>query len=114
MKVNKGCLLLITALRKTDMYIKCIYTSGGCYQFYIFLKKLYPQSVPYINKDKNHIVTKIDGRLYDINGMVLKRDEGLYQPLKASELNMAKRWSFHKNNLLKLIDCPACDEPICV
>jgi hypothetical protein len=25
---------------------------------------------------------------------------------------IVERWSFHKNNLLQLTECPVCDEPI--
>lgn len=106
-----GVIHFIENLRRADYYIKHIFMNGSCYKFHLFLKKLYPVAVPYINKDKDHVITKIDGLFYDILGLV--SDFETYEPLKKSELKLVAGWNFGKNNLLKLTECPACDEPIC-
>lgn len=104
-------LKLINALRKSDEYITIIFTEGSCYQFHLFLKKIYPGGEPYISLLRNHIVTKIEGKFYDINGIVIER-ENMYSPLREHDLPMVRKWSFKKNHLLKITDCPNCDEPI--
>ena len=102
---------LIKALRKTDGYIKYIFIEGSCYQFYIFLKAFFSDAKPYINSKKDHVVSKINGKLYDINGIVEPEN---YKLLTKADLKKVKKWSFRKNNILKITECPACGEPICV
>lgn len=108
-----GCSVLINALRKADFYVEHLFMMGSCYRFHLFLKEIYPEAVPYLHQDKDHVVSKIDGRLYDIKGAIKKKHECLYSPLKEEDLAMVKRWSFSKNNLLKLSECPNCEEPLC-
>lgn len=45
-----------------------VYTQGGCYRFHLILKRIWPQAVPYYETLDGHVVTMIEGRLYDING----------------------------------------------
>lgn len=73
---------------------------------------MYKGCTPYISKEKNHIVTKYKGRFYDIDGEV-KCMEG-YTKLSIEELPMVEGWSFRRNKLLTLTECPACDEPFVV
>lgn len=44
---------------------------------HMILRSVYPEAIPYYNAD--HIVTKIDGKFYDIRGVVT--DAKRYQPL---------------------------------
>lgn len=110
--MNTKALKLITALRKSDGYIEKIFLNGSCYRFHVFLKTQFPKSEPYIMFDKSHIVTKIGTRLYDIRGLVKKSEEKFYISLRKENLSEVKKWSFAKNNRLKITDCPACGEPI--
>lgn len=100
----------INSLRESDFYIEHIYTQGGCYQFYLILSKMYKGCIPYISKRKNHIITRYKGKYYDIYGEV-KCIEG-YTKLTNDELIMVSEWSFAKNNLLMLKECPHCEEPL--
>ena len=100
-------LTFITALRESDPYIQNIYLSGGCYQLYKILKTLYADAVPYLNADKDHIVTRIDGQFYDITGIVT----GAFTPLSADDVAMCEKWSFARNYWLYR-DCPQCEEPV--
>ena len=100
---------LIKALRKTDLYIECIFTGGACYQFHLFLKTVFSNAEPYINLKRDHVVTKIDGKLYDIKGIVKEKD---FTPLNETDLKLVKKWSFRKNNMLQITECPFCEEPI--
>ena len=99
----------ITTLRDSDLYIRNIYLSGGCYQFYKVLKTIFHDSMPYINTAKDHIVTKIDGEFYDITGVV----QGEYFPLTKEDVLMCEKWSFSKNYWLYR-ECPNCEEPVFV
>jgi hypothetical protein len=99
----------IRAIRKTDQYIYHIYTQGGCYQFHLLLKKLFPESEPCINHTNDHVVTLYKGKLYDING---ENRSGNFRLMTVSERRMAAKWSFADHNLLKLSECPNCEEPL--
>lgn len=99
----------IDELRNTDGYIKYIYTNGGCYKFHILLSKMYKNCIPYISWNKNHIITRYRGKYYDING---ERDCIGYTELTLDEIPMVEKWSFRKNNLMVLDECPHCEEPL--
>lgn len=104
-------ILIIDNLRKTDNFIKDIFMRGGCYQFYLFLKALFPVAMPYINNKKDHVITRIGGRFYDITGEV---DNSDYYPLSKQDKKKCEKWSFGKKMLLQITECPFCEEPICV
>lgn len=101
---------IIDSLRKTDPYIKTIFLQGSCYKFHLFLKDLFPESVPYIDKNKQHVITRIGGYFYDIRGYV--RGLHKYEKMGWQDLADVEKWSFHEHNRLKITECPACDEPI--
>lgn len=100
----------IEDLRNTDEYIKHIYSEGGCYRFHVLLSKMYEGSIPYINQTNDHIITKYNGKFYDIFGTVEKTVH--FRPLTTNDLPMVEEWSFRKNNLLKLNECSHCEEPL--
>lgn len=104
--------IFIDELRNSDEYIRHIYTQGGCYRFYVLLSKMYKGCVPYIiaNKTSPHIITRYRGKYYDINGEVSNVNG--YVKLKEEDIPMVEKWSFHRHNLLKITECPYCDEPI--
>jgi hypothetical protein len=102
---------IIDPLRKTDPYIQNIYSMGGCYQFYIFLKAIFPQAKPFMSKMNNHVVTEIDGKLYDIDGEAHYTNDW-FRPFTEEDHEMAKEWSFSRNHLLSAGECKHCGEPI--
>ena len=102
----------INALRDTDEYIRYIYTKGSCYKFHVLLSKMYKGSVPYISENKDHIISRYKDRYYDIDGEV-KNVKG-YRELNESDIDMVEKWSFRKNNVLVLKECPYCDEPLLI
>lgn len=59
---------LIDAIRKSYTHAGTVYTMGGCYQFYLILKCIFPDAIAHYSPKKAHILTMIDGTLYDING----------------------------------------------
>ena len=105
-------LKLINSLRKTDMYIEHIFMKGGCYQFHLFLKKLYPECHPFISYTMNHIVTLYKGKFYDITGIVKNGDYFPLDEVNPVELKKIKKWTFQKHQLIKICECPVCEEPI--
>lgn len=100
----------IEELRNTDLYIRHIYSEGGCYQFHLLLSKMYKNVTPYISPNKNHIITRHKNKYYDISGEVY--DTMGYTQLTIEEKLMVQQWSFHNNNIIKLTECPNCEEPI--
>ena len=100
----------IDILRNSDKYIKTIYTQGGCYQLYIVLSELYPEAEPFISSSLDHIITKIDNKYYDINGIY-------EEPIKDIPLTMVdeiKGWRFSKTMMLSIGECSFCEEPILI
>ena len=102
-------LFFIERIRQSDEYIEHIFTQGSCYQFYVLLSKLFSGCEPYISPNKMHVITKYSGKYYDIHGIVLGN---WYTPMTPEEIEVAKGWSFRKNNLIQLSECPYCEEPI--
>ncbi len=101
---------LISSLRNTDPYIRTIYSEGGCYKFHLFLKSVYPNAKPLINKDNNHVVSFINGVKWDIDGLV-SWDE-IYRPV--DDLRLVESWGFANRMLLSLGECEFCEEPILI
>jgi hypothetical protein len=69
---------------------------------------MYKGSIPYTNG--NHIITRYKGKYYDIYGEVDNQDG--YRKLLEKEIPIVSKWSFRKNNLIKLSECPNCEEPL--
>lgn len=61
----------IAKIRDSFIGSQQVYTEGSCYHFYLILKEVFPEAEPYYDMD--HVITKIDGRFYDITGEV-RRD----------------------------------------
>ena len=85
--------------------------SGGCYQFYLFLKVIFPQALPFINKNKDHIISKINREFFDISGIV---NQSGFEALTYKDLDLVKTWSFSKYSALSLGECAFCEEPILI
>ncbi|WP_440435970.1 hypothetical protein [Pseudoalteromonas luteoviolacea] len=101
-------LKIINSLRDTDCYMQVIFSQGACYKFHLFLKSLFPNATALINGDKDHIVTLIDGFMYDINGKV----DGSFYPLSDSDMALVEGWTFAGNKYLSIGECPSCEEPL--
>lgn len=106
---------LITALRKTDPLISEIYTKGGCYQFHLFLKTIYPRAKAILvsdhNEEWNHIVTEINGESWDIEGIVDFDAYANHQYLCEDIKEWVEEWGYSKR-FMKAITCPHCEEPV--
>ncbi len=102
---------IITALKGSEPYIEVIFLQGGCYQFHVFLREIFPGAVPLINSSKDHVISLINGIGYDISGVV---DISGYQHMTASDEAAAKEWSFSKEQALSIGECRFCEEPILV
>lgn len=84
----------ISLIRDSHKEMINIFTKGSCYNFYKILHSLYPNTIAYYNGD--HVVSNIDGTLYDINGIV--RDKKRYLPLSekclTSKLERSMKFKF--------------------
>jgi hypothetical protein len=102
-------LFFIESIRQSDEYIEHLFTQGSCYRFHVLLSKLFKGCQPYISPNKMHVITKHNGKYYDIKGQI----SGIgYTPMTPEEIKMSEKWSFRKNNLIQLSECPYCEEPI--
>ena len=99
----------IKLLKNCSRYIEPIMTEGSCYKFHLFLKSIYPNAIPMVEDD--HIASSIDGILYDINGVV---EGGDYYTMDKQDIETAEGFSFDRNMLLSIKECPHCEEPILI
>ena len=99
----------IENLRESDSYIRHLFLNGSCYRFHLLLSKFFPGCEPWINEEKTHIITKYRGKFYDITGEV--PSDG-FKPLESKEVERVEKWSFQKTNLIKIGECPFCEEPL--
>jgi hypothetical protein len=75
----------IATVRDSFIGSQQVYTEGSCYHFYSILKQVFPQAIALFDND--HIVTEIDGKIYDITGEV-RRDVSMdkYERLPSYQL----------------------------
>jgi hypothetical protein len=101
-------LTLITTLRRTDPYVRTIFSEGSCYKFFLFLKAHYPDAIPVINAKEDHIGSLINGEVYDIDGVA----DWSFRAMDDRDISIAEKWSFSGNSFLQVGECPICEEPI--
>lgn len=63
---------MIAAIRNSFPGAKTVYTRGGCWEFYLILKSVFPDAVPYYDHCLGHVYTKIGDHFYDIDGRLNK------------------------------------------
>lgn len=114
MKRSLSPIDIIEPLRESDDYIQTIYMSGGCFQFHVFLRSLFPGAKPYMHKNKDHVVSLIGNKMYDIRGEIHEAAEVMYSPFTAEDFETVSNWSFAGHNLLLLGECKYCEEPITI
>lgn len=77
-----------------------VYTQGGCYQLFIILRLVFPESKPFYDQVNGHAYTKIDGKLYDINGYAIAATWRMKKGLLTNGfdepriMRQAHRWQF--------------------
>ena len=84
----------ITRIALSFPHASQVYANGGCYQFHLILKEVFPSAEPYyIGSDEivEHVITKIGNYFYDINGIFFL--VSLERKLKGRNLEIAKRFS---------------------
>ena len=108
---TSGLLRIIDGLRETDPAIAAIFTNGGCYQFAKYLQSLYPQGELITNWNFDHVRFLIGGVAYDIEGMPYHEHHN-WHVMTEHEMTQAEEWSFSKQRMIKIGECPVCDEPL--
>ncbi|UFH59808.1 hypothetical protein [Sulfurovum mangrovi] len=102
---------VITAIRNSFLWSEQVYTRGSCYKFYEILLSIFPQAVAWYSEKADHIVTCIDGVMYDITGHVTVGED--YRPLEEYMPEIIIAISNAKfNGHLDYIECPNCGDAI--
>lgn len=96
-------LSLIAAIRESYLHSKTVYTRGGCYRFHLILKAVFPDAVP-IYQVPGHVVTEIDGRLYDITGEVAAEQYQVRLDSDPRTLAEAPSWTFRGDGMQDAIE----------
>src|SRR5687767_12313397 len=68
MTKHRRILNIISEIKNSYKHNEFIYTNGSCLNFFCILRSIFPEAKPWFNID--HIITEIDGKFYDINGVV--------------------------------------------
>lgn len=87
----------ISTIRDSFRILEYVYTSGGCYQFHLILRSVFPEAVPY--HDGNHVITRIGGFFYDITGRV-RPNEHHSDMRRQMAIRKAHRWHYDLDNKL--------------
>jgi len=101
--------LFIETIRESFVGSITVFTKGSCYKFYEILKEVYPQATAWYSENDDHVVTCVDGVLYDIHGFVIANDT--YKELLEYEMDIIVavcRAKFNGN--IDYVECPNCDE----
>lgn len=69
MTKHQKILNIISSIRDSHSEMVNIFTLGSCMNFFVILRSIFPKAEAYYNQD--HVITKIHGKFYDINGQVL-------------------------------------------
>jgi hypothetical protein len=85
----------ISVVRDSFIGSQQVYTEGSCYHFYLILKEVFPTAEPYFDKD--HVITKIDDKFYDITGEV-RGDLTLYKYERLPSYGLKSPYNIYKNN----------------
>lgn len=71
--MHKQILSFLQELKNSHPEMAAIFTQGSCMNLFCILRVLHPSAECYYNSD--HVITKIDGQYYDINGVVRKTED---------------------------------------
>lgn len=100
--LNLQLLNAIRVLKHSHKSIATIFTEGACFEFYKFLKHLYPEAEPWY--DGSHVYTKIDGYFYDITGGITFTDMGErgLRLMTEDDIAFAEFWGMEQYSVDKL------------
>lgn len=70
MTKHRRILNIIGEIKSSFKQAEFVYTNGSCLNFFCILRLIFPEAKAWFNVD--HIITEIDGKFYDINGVVHK------------------------------------------
>ncbi|HPJ65958.1 MAG TPA: hypothetical protein PK243_10585 [Flexilinea sp.] len=80
--------LFITITKESNPLAVEIYTRGGCFKFFKILQSKFPEAEAFYDGD--HVITKIDGKYYDINGV---QNPGNHLRMTTEQQDDAESWS---------------------
>ncbi|QDT46182.1 hypothetical protein Pan258_01990 [Symmachiella dynata] len=89
---HKEVIAFIKVVRDSFHDASIVYTFGGCYGFHLILKHVFPSAIPYLTEEKNHIVSRIDGRYYDIYGEWINAVGDLNGKVTKLSAKQKERW----------------------
>ena len=90
-----GVELFVSSVRELHPGLEQACLHGNCYKFHKVLSMAYTDAVPYVNAERDHVVTRIGDGLYDITGRIggVNGKAGrAYHVMSASEEKAASKW----------------------
>lgn len=100
----------IEAINDTDSVIAEVYKNGACYRFALLLEKMYPHGYIVVDYNRSHAAYLHGDGVYDIDGKQPNSIE--WQIINELQRPEFERWSFSRNRVLAVGECPHCEEPI--
>lgn len=90
--IEEEVLAFIVCVRELSPSMEVICLNGSCYRFHLLLKQRFPEAVPYMNGERNHVASKIGETLYDISGALPEKMADGFHEMEASEIRAASKW----------------------
>ena len=88
----------ISMLSELDPSLKKSCVNGSCYKFHLVLECMFHDAIPYMNAQRDHVVSKIGSDLYDISGRLPKKRHSDYHEMSPKEIEVASKWSYRKRS----------------
>lgn len=83
----------IARLRESSPWMVELFTHGGCWQFYLILRAVWPNAEPWYAWDAGHVYSKIGSVWYDIRGKhVAVSDAVAFTRIDGAMAARAHRW----------------------
>ena len=82
----------ISAVRDLSPSLEKACLMGSCYRFHLVLKQRFPEAIPYMNSERNHVASLIGDTLYDITGALPGRETDGFHKMEPSEIRAASKW----------------------
>ena len=89
----------ILAVKGLDPHVEQACLHGGCYRFHKVLAMAFAGAVPYMNAERDHVVTRVGNVLYDVTGRigsVTGKAGDAYHRMDDTEIRVAEKWGVRK------------------
>jgi hypothetical protein len=106
--MEKKVMKFIETVRESFEGASKVYTRGSCYQFYLILKRVFPEAEAYY--DLSHVITKIGDEYYDINGIAKIENHVHFSEWGPDTLQEYIKYSIYRDSKILRLKCDIMEE----